>query len=118
MKKVTFLPLLVILCFIIALFLVFMHRQQHPDSVALRKEVDLHSDPSTIIAVNADGKINVNVANIDELCLIPGIGPTLAARIVEYRSTNGPYRSVDDLLNIRGIGTETLNNISQFVCVE
>jgi competence protein ComEA len=49
-------------------------------------------------------RVNVNTARVDELAAIPGIGEERARAIVNYRDQNGPFRSVDDLLSVRGIG--------------
>jgi competence protein ComEA len=55
--------------------------------------------------------INPNTAEKAVLITLPGIGPALANRIVEDRTMNGPYRSAEDLLRVRGIGPATLRNI-------
>jgi competence protein ComEA len=55
--------------------------------------------------------VNVNTAPIVELAELPGIGPTLAERIVEYRETNGPFRTPDDLRKVKGIGAKTLETL-------
>ena len=51
------------------------------------------------------GPININRATAGELDSLPGIGPVLASRIIDYRKTNGPYTSVDDLQKVSGIGS-------------
>ena len=63
------------------------------------------------------GKININSANEETLTSLPGVGPTTATRISDYRKANGPFKSVDDLLNIRGIGPKVLDKIKPFVTV-
>ncbi len=63
-------------------------------------------------------KININRATAQELEALPGIGPALAARIVAYRETYGPFRSVDDLLKVSGIGPATLSRIRDLIAVE
>lgn len=63
------------------------------------------------------GRININTADIDELMLLPGIGPTLAERIVLYRQDNGPFSSTEELIRVKGIGTDTLSKLSQFITV-
>lgn len=63
-------------------------------------------------------KININKATVDELVKLPGIGPAIAARIVEYRAEFGPFKSVDELLNVRGIGKARLEAIRDLVTVE
>ena len=56
----------------------------------------------------AGGPININTASASELEALPGIGPALAARIVEYRDGHGPFASVDDLTDVPGIGPAKL----------
>ena len=60
-------------------------------------------------------KININTANEDELTMLPGIGPALAKRIVEYRKNVGPFRSVNDLKNVTGIGEQKLQSIIDYI---
>lgn len=55
--------------------------------------------------------ININAAGVEELAALPGIGPTTAARIVERRRTHGPFDSLDQLLDIPGIGVATLDRL-------
>lgn len=55
--------------------------------------------------------ININTASAAELELLPGIGPALAGRIVDYRTTSGPFRTVDDITKVRGIGPKTLEKL-------
>lgn len=53
---------------------------------------------------NAEGKINLNTANEKELQELPGIGPAMSARIIEYRETNGAFQNIEDIKKVRGIG--------------
>jgi competence protein ComEA len=66
---------------------------------------------------SATGLINVNTASATELETLSGIGEVLAATIVEYRTQNGPFASVDDLLDVSGIGPATLEEIRDQVTV-
>lgn len=66
----------------------------------------------------ADGKVNVNQASAEELALLPRIGPSIAARIVEFRDENGPFRSVEDLMLVRGIGEATHDLLTPYVTLE
>ncbi|MFO1351129.1 MAG: helix-hairpin-helix domain-containing protein [Gammaproteobacteria bacterium] len=60
----------------------------------------------------ASDLININTASAKELDDgIKGVGPVLAARIVKYREENGPFKSIDDLVNVKGIGPATLDKI-------
>ena len=59
-------------------------------------------------AVAMDGKININTATVEELTQLQKVGPTTAERIVAYRDANGPFKTVDDLKNVKGIGEKIL----------
>jgi competence protein ComEA len=48
--------------------------------------------------------VNINTATVAELDALPGIGAKVAARIVEYRQKNGPFKKVEELMNVRGVG--------------
>ncbi|MER3402842.1 MAG: DNA-binding protein [Armatimonadota bacterium] len=61
--------------------------------------------------------LDINRATADELEQLPGIGPTLAQRIVEYRQQVGRFQSVDDLRNVRGIGPKRLEQIRPLIVV-
>ena len=63
------------------------------------------------------GLINVNTATATELEALSGIGEVLAATIIEYRTTNGPFTAVDDLLDVSGIGPATLDEIRDQITV-
>ncbi|MDV2858344.1 helix-hairpin-helix domain-containing protein [Oceanimonas sp. CAM02] len=52
--------------------------------------------------------ININTANADQLAQLSGVGPAKADAIVQYRNENGPFESVDDLVQVRGIGEATV----------
>ena len=52
--------------------------------------------------------VNVNDAGVDELAVLPGLGPATAQRIVDHRHEHGPFTTLDDLLDVPGIGPATL----------
>lgn len=66
----------------------------------------------------AGGTINLNTATASELELLPQIGPALAARIIDYRTTHGPYRQLADLDKVKGIGPKTLDKLKGLVRFE
>ncbi len=76
------------------------------------------SNTSTTTEVAAIYPINLNTATAKDLSdNISGIGDVLAARIIEYREQNGPFSSVDDLINISGIGEKKLSAMRDYVTV-
>ena len=62
--------------------------------------------------------ININEANEAELTLLPHIGPSLANRIILYRSSMGPFQKVEDLQNVKGIGPRIVNQVKDYCTVE
>ena len=68
-------------------------------------------------AQGAGGKLNINLASETELQSLPGIGPVLAKRIVDYRAAHGPFRSVRDLLKVQGIGQKKFESLEPQVTV-
>jgi len=63
-------------------------------------------------------RINVNTATLDELVSVPGIGDTLARRIITYREQVGRFRRLEDLLAVTGIGNQTLQELRNYLRVE
>lgn len=64
------------------------------------------------------GKININKASLEELQKINGVGPSLAQKIIQYRSANGKFKNVEDLKNVSGIGEKKFEGIKEFICVK
>jgi len=63
-------------------------------------------------------KININTASAKELEELPGIGPVLAEKIVSYREANGPFKSIDELKKVSGIGEKRFQAIKDLIVVE
>ena len=62
--------------------------------------------------------VNINEANADELSVLPGIGAKKALAIVAYRELNGKFMSVEELVNVKGIGPKMLAKLSGYVSVQ
>ena len=71
----------------------------------------------TAPAVKTVAKVNLNRASADELQMLPGVGPVLAQRMVEWRKAHGRYRTVEDLQEVRGIGKKRLEQLRPLVTV-
>jgi competence protein ComEA len=65
--------------------------------------------------LSAGQTLDVNTASVEELVQLPGVGPGLAQRIVDYRQQNGPFQTVDDLQNVPGIGPSKFDRLAPYV---
>ena len=62
-------------------------------------------------------KVNLNTASIEQLTTLPGVGPKLAARIVEYRQKSGTFRSTQEIMNVKGVGEKNFAKIEAWLSV-
>ena len=62
--------------------------------------------------------VNINKATENELSTLPGIGNSLATRIVEYRKQNGNFKTIEDIKNVSGIGESKFANIKDFISIK
>lgn len=67
--------------------------------------------------IDAAGLVNINTASAAELQTLSGIGPSVAQSIIDERTKNGPFASVDDLMRVSGIGEKKLAKIKDCICV-
>ncbi|PLR72699.1 MULTISPECIES: helix-hairpin-helix domain-containing protein [Bacillus] len=81
------------------------------------EELSGGTEPAQAIsaASGEDGMVNINSAGSEELQDIPGIGPSKAAAIIEYRETEGPFQSLEDLMQISGIGEKTFEKLKSYI---
>jgi competence protein ComEA len=69
------------------------------------------AQPAKGEGTQAPAVINLNTATAQQLDSLPGIGAKVAARIIEYRQKNGPFKKIEDLMNVRGIGEKNFLKI-------
>lgn len=70
-----------------------------------------------LFALNAFAAVNINTAAKEELQTLSGIGPEKAEAIIDYRTKNGPFQTVDDLAKVRGFGEKTVEKLRSDISV-
>jgi competence protein ComEA len=91
-----------------------------PESVGFVLPQKPERPPEAVAAVgdHAGAGVGLNSAGSVELIEVPGIGPVLAGRILAFRRENGPFRSVDELIRVRGVGPRTLEKIRPYLRID
>lgn len=89
-----------------------------------KKEYVTSESGNNVIAENATSKkgenkkVNINTATQSELENLPGVGESIASKIIEYREQNGKFGKIEDLQNVKGIGDAKFNNIKEHVTAQ
>lgn len=78
----------------------------------------LLSFPVLGVETDVEARININTASVEELSALPGVGPAIALRIVEYREKNGPFRKTVELMNVKGIGEKSFERLRDAITVQ
>lgn len=83
-----------------------------------KNEEELMSNGDTdLIASPKSDKVNINTASVEELDTLPGIGPSRAADIISYRESNGRFKSIEDLKNVKGIGEASFEKMKEKITI-
>lgn len=64
------------------------------------------------------GKLNINRATLEQLDTLPGVGPSIAQKIIDYRISSGGFKSIEELNNVSGIGEEKYKDIKNLITIE
>jgi competence protein ComEA len=66
----------------------------------------------------AQPRLNINTATAGQLQLLPRVGPALAARIIEFRTANGPFKAPEELMRVKGVGEKSFTLLEPYVVVK
>lgn len=80
-------------------------------------ETSLPVAPTGTTGGSSGGKVNINMATVAELETLPGIGPALAQRIVDYRTAHGPFSRIEDIKKVSGIGDKLFERIKDQITI-
>lgn len=73
--------------------------------------------PAVAPGTTANGLVNLNTADAATLDTLPRVGPAMAARIIDWRESNGPFTAIEDLMNVSGVGDKTFEGLRDRVTV-
>ena len=65
-----------------------------------------------------EGKVNINTATEAQIALLPGLGPKLATEVVNYRTNNGGFKTIEDIKKVSGVGDKKFEKIKDYVVLE
>ena len=111
MKKPLQALIAITVVFFVLLIGIFIGRNMSGSHITLEQGINTQPHSDSQPTTNEDGRIDINSATLQQLQMLPGIGEVLAQRIIEYREEHGDFQSVDDLINVSGIGEVKLSNI-------
>lgn len=87
------------------------------EQIAVLSVSEAETLPSTPLEPSPQAKININKASSDELCSLPGIGASTAAKIIADRESKGPFGSPEELMRVSGIGQKKYDQIASLICI-
>ena len=85
------------------------------DMTRFNPEMILKQNDLIVLYPIIDHRISINQANLEELKTLPGIGPSIASKIIEYRNENGLFQKLEDIMLIKGIKQSIFNKIKDLI---
>lgn len=88
------------------------------DIEAISKLEVLHNNQIIVFKKKSNqNKVSINSGSLSELSCLPGIGKSIAKKIIDYRNEYGSFISLDDLMKVSGIGNKKFENIKEYICL-
>ena len=113
MKKYLWIMIGITCMFLCALLGIFIGRNTSGNYISINSAINVTDQTES--NDNADGRMDINTASLQQLQLLPGIGETLAQRIIDYRTENGDFATVEDLMKVSGIGERKFEALKPYV---
>ena len=113
MKKYLWIMIGITCMFLCTLLGIFIGRDTAGNYISLNSAVASAGTEET--TESTDGRMDINTASPQQLQLLPGIGETLAQRIVDYRTEHGSFTSIEDLMKVSGIGEKKFEALKPYI---
>jgi len=92
--------------------------KKHRANQELQAIVSQLSMSETTIASSGTNVVNINTATLGELDRLPGIGPALAQRVIDFRTHNGPFKKKEDITRVSGIGKKKFEALKDMITIQ
>jgi len=117
MKKQALILIGITGAFLFLLLGVFLGRNLNKSYISIQEPASVQTKATESGSQEYDGKIDINTATVQQLQMLPGIGETIAQRIIDYRTEHGNFDKTEDLMNVSGIGEKKFENIRDYIKV-
>lgn len=117
MKRPQWILMIITGVFFCLLIGIFIGRNLTQSYISIPDSTNSQVSDSTNKNQSNDGRIDINTASLQQLQLLPGIGQTIAQRIIDYRTENGHFSTIEDIMNVSGIGQKKFDEIKPYIKV-
>ena len=101
--------------FFILLLGIFLGRNMTHNYVPVENAIHTQATSTTQSEQQNDGRININSATLQQLTLLPGVGEVTAQKIIDYRTENGEFKTIEEIMNINGIGEKKFEQMKPYI---